>query len=147
MHCKGQKALFSIVQYIEEERRAEQLLRDGVWEMMDERCFQAWMLKTKNGSIEAAAASQKFQDLVADPASISDMLGSCPRYAQRVAVKKKDVITFRDLTEHAQITRAAEAEKQKRQHKPTSMHLWPSWITERSSEGRPCGIVSTSPSG
>ena len=113
MHCKGEKALFSFVQYIEEERRAEQLLRDGVWEMMDERCFQAWMLKPKNGSIEAAAASQKFQDLVADPTSITDMLGSCPRYAQRVAVKKKDMITFRDLTEHAQITRAAEAEKQK----------------------------------
>jgi hypothetical protein len=113
MHCKGEKALFSFVQYIEEERRAEQLLRDGVWEMMDERCFQAWMLKTKNGSIEAVAASQKFQDLVADPASITDMLGSCPRYAQRVAVKKKDMITFRDLTENAQITRAAEAEKKK----------------------------------
>ena len=146
MHCKGEKALFSFVQYIEEERRAEQLLRYGVWEMMDERRFHAWMLKPKNGSIEAVAASQKFQDLVADPASITDMLGSCPRYAQRVAVKKKDMITFRDLTENAQITRAAEAEK-KKASQLTSMQLWPSWITERSSEGRPCGIVSTSPSG
>ena len=60
----------------------------------------------ENGGLDADEARVKWHKLLADPESITDCLGPTPKLARRVAVKTKDTLTIRDMTERAQAIRA-----------------------------------------
>ena len=96
---------FVVAQYISEVRQAEQLLVDGVYEMLNIVAYEKFKGLPENGGLDAEEARAQFHNLVKDPSNISDLLGPTPKLARRVAVKVKDVITVRDLQEKARIIR------------------------------------------
>ena len=100
-HVEGKrnKRGFPIATYREELRRASAMLRDGVYEMMNERAAIEHFGKAKNGGFDADDAKQKFEQEFRRPGAISDLLGPTPRLARRVAIKVKDVITIRESEE------------------------------------------------
>ena len=104
---QGQKkAKFVIAIYIEELRQEQQLLVDGVFEMMDERHYTYWTGKPKNGCVPPDECAAKWRELYNAPHAITDSLGPCQRYKDRVAVKKADMVTFREASIKARIMQA-----------------------------------------
>ena len=100
-----------VMEYKEELRIASQLLADGVFQMMDERHFQYFMSKPKNGCMESAAASLLFQEKCSAPGAITDQLGSSSKYLIRCAIKKGDFVTYRDMEERAKVLTTKDKEK------------------------------------
>ena len=82
---------FVILQYIEERRRESAVLCDGVCEMMTLRAYVSWMGKAKNGSLDAATASELWKQKFEAPGAITDKKGDHPRYRDRVAISTKDL--------------------------------------------------------
>ena len=54
---------FETMRHIEECRKEEQLLLDGVHKMMDEQEYYAWMQKPKNGAISQVVSVVEFGKL------------------------------------------------------------------------------------
>ena len=102
---------FHIAQFREEVRRAEQMLFDGVYEMLNLVAFQKFKALPENGGFDAQEATTMFQAMLNDPTSITDLLGPSPKLARRVAVKVKDVITMRDLQERSRSLLLADKEQ------------------------------------
>ena len=55
------KGLFCCATYIEEVRHAEQLLIDGVYEMLNCAAYQHWAGKAKNGNVDADEAKLRWE--------------------------------------------------------------------------------------
>ena len=100
---KEKRKAFVISVYSEELRQEESILHDGVFQMMDARHFRVWMAKPKNGCWEPAQATAKWKELHSAPTAITVGLGPCAEYRERVAVKKADLVTFRDAQHRAKI--------------------------------------------
>ena len=73
---------------------------------MDERHYTYWMGKPKNGCVPPDECASKWRDLYHAPAAITDALGPCQRYKDRVAVKKADMVTFREASIKARLMQA-----------------------------------------
>ena len=93
---------FDIFNYVEEERREQQLLLDGVLEMMDERHYGAWMAKPKNGCVDGETAKVMWQELCKTPGAILDNKGKSAKFIRRVAVQKADFVINRDASIQSQ---------------------------------------------
>ena len=65
-------------------------------EMMTERAQVVWMGKPKNGCMDAEEAKKEWDKLFRAPDAITDEKGTHPRYRQRVAIRKADMVKFRD---------------------------------------------------
>ncbi len=59
---KAKKDAFCIAQYREEVRRFEALLKDGVFEMMNQAAYVHWAAKAKNGGLDVDDAKARFED-------------------------------------------------------------------------------------
>ena len=81
---------------MEECRQETAIILDGVYGMMSERHYCVWMAKGKNGCMEAADASAQWKQFRDQAGAIRDMLGPSPKYKERVAIKKVDLVKFRD---------------------------------------------------
>lgn len=98
---KGKKrATFHIAKWVEEIRQEQQVLTDGVYELMDLRTYIHYMAKPKNGALEAVQSTSKWEAAFLLPEAISDSLGPCDMYRRRVGIKVKDLVTIR----HAEIS-------------------------------------------
>eukprot|EP00974_Lingulodinium_polyedra_P004940 463946-Lingulodinium_polyedra.AAC.1 len=62
--------------------------------MMHLKQYQAWMQKPKNGCVDQDISKAKWMAFLADPTSITDSLGPTVELAQRVAIKKADMVTL-----------------------------------------------------
>ena len=91
---------FVIAQYQEEVRQETAVILDGVYEMMHLAHFIYWAGKPKNGSMPPDEAKEKWWAYYEEPDAIIDELGPNKKYSKRVAIKKADLVKFRD----AQIT-------------------------------------------
>ena len=60
------------------------------------------MGKAKNGSLDAATASELWKQKFEAPGAITDKKGDHPRYRDRVAISTKDLVTLRDADIKAQ---------------------------------------------
>ena len=81
------------MRHIEECRKEEQLLLDGVHKMMDEQEHYAWMQKPKNGAISPVVSVVEFGKLWDMPKTIRDMMGKKKDFKRRIAVDTGDYIT------------------------------------------------------
>ena len=72
------------------------MILDGVYQMMSRLVFVAWAAKPTHGGLDALAANALFEQYLSNPQLPKDMLGTNPKDAQRVAVRTKDLIIFRD---------------------------------------------------
>ena len=63
-----------ILSYREEQRQEQQLLLDGVFEMMNAKQYQHWMAKPKNGGIDVEVSRAKFKELCEAPNAVTDQL-------------------------------------------------------------------------
>ena len=68
---------------------------DHIYQPMDLTQFTAWMAKPKNGAKQPDVALDDYDQLCRD-GYIVDRTGTHPKRKERVAVKTKDQITFRD---------------------------------------------------
>ena len=89
------------------------ILLDGVYEMMHKAHYVAWMGKPKNGMVDADTAAQQWLDHYNKPDAITDLLGPNAKYKERVAIKKSDLVKFRDAQIKTQGYKMKEAEKKK----------------------------------
>ena len=87
---------FSIGRYQEEVRQEAAIIFDGVYEMMSKVHFVSWMGKTKNGNMDAEEAALLWKQKHDTVGATTDLLGTNPKYPQRVAIKKTDLIKLRD---------------------------------------------------
>lgn len=89
---------FCVLTYQEHCRQESAVITDGVYEMMTERAFVYWMGKAKNGSMDPMEASALWHKKKSELGAITDNLGvgSGPKDMARVAVKKVDLVKFRD---------------------------------------------------
>ena len=55
------RPIFPIVQYVQERKQEEAILRDGVFEMMCLRQYQHWMAKARNGGIPHEVSRVNFE--------------------------------------------------------------------------------------
>ena len=84
------------MKYQEELRQETSIIYDGVYEMMHELAFIEFAGKKKNGGLPPADASKQFWDFYNEAKAIRDELGLNPQYSKRVAIKKQDLVVFRD---------------------------------------------------
>ena len=87
---------FPIAQYIEERRQESSIIMDGVYEMMTERAYVAWMAKPKNGCMDPQEVAAQWKEEYSTPKAVTDNLGTNPKWKQRVAIKKADELRLRD---------------------------------------------------
>jgi hypothetical protein len=111
--AKKKRSTFVVMQYLEEVRQEQSLIMDGVMQMMDERHFVYWMGKAKNGSLDPREAAALWQEKYDAPKAIKDSLGPNSKYQNRVAVKKADMLKFRDATIRAQVYQVKDKENRK----------------------------------
>ena len=116
---KKRKEQFNILQYIEERRLESAVIFDGVMEMMSEQMYVAWMAKPKNGGMDPLEAAAEWKTLFSAPGAITDDLGKNPKYKERVAIKKTDLVKFRD----ASVRSRAYIVKDKEQKKATQADI------------------------
>ena len=79
---------FVIIQYDEEVRRAQQLLLDGVYEMMNVKQYQTFKGKPEQGAQDEDDAKREFDTMCGKSDSIKDLLGPTPKLARRLAVQE-----------------------------------------------------------
>ena len=87
---------FPILKWKEEVRQEEQVLRDGVFELMDMLYHRHWSAKPKHGGLENDDADATFIKASKAEGAITDQLGRNAKFQLRVAIKVKDLITVRD---------------------------------------------------
>jgi hypothetical protein len=85
-----------VLEFIEEHRHEQQLLREGHHEMMCERVYLAWMAKPKNGPLDAFKAKSRFVQLCEADNAITDSDGPDPDNRKQVAVRTKNLIINRE---------------------------------------------------
>ena len=86
-----------ILDYREEVRQETQLLLDGKWEMMEIPRYCAWMAKSKNGSMGEIQATSLWKEKFMKPGALVDKKSENADFKERVAIKKGDYVTYRDL--------------------------------------------------
>ncbi|CAK0873509.1 unnamed protein product, partial [Prorocentrum cordatum] len=91
----GPHGAFPLMQYRKELQMEKAIIKDGIYEMMSEIAFQHWAGKPKNGGLGPAEASAKWRERYDKPGAVTDLLGENPKYAQRVAIKVKDLLVDR----------------------------------------------------
>ena len=87
---------FQILRYKEEVRQEESVIFDGIHEMMSCRHYVYWMGKAKNGSQDPDEANADWIMKSNAPNAIVDNLGVNRKDKQRVAIRKADIVKFRD---------------------------------------------------
>ena len=110
---KKKAGSFPILQYEEEVKQETAIIVDGVMEMMHKAHYIAWMGKAKNGMVDADTAAQQWLELYNKPGAITDLLGPNAKYKERVAIKKSDLVKFRDSHIKGQGYKMKELEKKK----------------------------------
>ena len=102
-----------VVQLDEELREEEQLLIDGVFQMMNVKALQVFRAKPQNGGFEYDDSKAEFLRLHNDPETVTDEKGPTKELKDRVAFRVKDLVTERDLSSRGQILRVTGASKKK----------------------------------
>jgi hypothetical protein len=104
---------FSITSYREEARKFSAVYFDGIYEMMTLKQYSVWVSLPENGGKDSEDAKVAWLDFQKEAGAICDNKGPCAKFRQRVAIKVKDVVKFRDGHERSQIATAAEKESKK----------------------------------
>ena len=113
---KKKEALFCALQFLQEVRVEEQLVRDGVYEMMHEVAFMSHAAKPKHyppTGLDQESAKSEFLKLSRETNAIVDFLGPTQKYQMRVGIKVKTLVTHRSLTAKAQAYQLKDKEKKK----------------------------------
>ena len=100
---KLKKGVFCCATYLEEVRHAEQLLIDGVYEMLNCAAYIHWAGKAKNGNVDADEAKLRWGQEYDKPGAITDELGPTTKLKRRVAIRVKDLVIVRDMSERSQL--------------------------------------------
>ena len=109
----GRRPGFPIVQYMERTEQKKSVLLDAQYEPMDLRVYKSWMAKTKNGSVDGDKAEDMFAEICLLPGRVVDWKGLHPKRKERIAVWKKDLITYRDEESKAKILEEKNRETRK----------------------------------
>lgn len=109
----GKHKHFPILQWVEETKQEASVLSDGVYEMMSELHYIHFMMKPKNGGVEATVSAVRFRELCDEQDAITDLLGPSTKYLKRVAVKTKDLVIVRDAKVQSRGFKQAEKELRK----------------------------------
>ena len=113
---KKKEAGFCALQFLQEVRVEEQLVRDGVYEMMHEVAFMSHAAKPKHyppTGLDQESAKSEFLKLSRETNAIVDFLGPTQKYQMRVGIKVKTLVTHRSLTAKAQAYQLKDKEKKK----------------------------------
>ena len=111
---KKKEAGFCALQFLQEVRVEEQLVRDGVYEMMHEVAFMSHTAKPKHyppTGLDQESAKSEFLRLSRETNAFVDFLGPTQKYQMRVGIKVKTLVTHRSLTAKAQAYQLKDKEK------------------------------------
>lgn len=98
---RNKENAFCIAQYQEEVKQSEAIISDGVFEMMNVAAYVHFAQKPKNGGFDADEARGRWELECKKPDAVCDTLGPTAKLARRVAIKVKDLVIQRDMTERS----------------------------------------------
>lgn len=107
---KGPRGVFPLSQYYKEILKEKSLIKDAVWEFMDQKAYIAFMNTPQKGNVLAAKAMSMWQEMINNPSVVKDELGDCSEYKTRCAVKVKDLLIDRSADVIREGLRLAEKE-------------------------------------
>ena len=107
----GPRGVFPLLQYQKEVFQERSLIKDTVFEFMDEPTYCAFMARPEKGNIKESKAKDMFIALLKDPNVIRDELGDTHEFKVRCAVKVKDMLISREAEGTREGFRLSEKEK------------------------------------